>query len=187
MQVNEILDKITERNAPVLGCIARKGDTMHHNLDNLDLDCGKIADAVQDLLAISDIIVDGDTKPDTVMAEYNGHCLIGQRIEDSLLVAVSDHIQRAGFKKLQVGLSLQTRTLSKALDEAPAVAAAEPTPTEPEKAEAPAPTDAEVKKSAWNNILRAVGVRPEGPAEPEPEVNTEGKVRKVYRGQVYWE
>lgn len=196
MQVNEILDKITERNAPVVGCIARKGNKMHHNLEDFGLDCGRIADTVQDLLSISDLIEDGGSKIDTVFTEYDGHCLIGQRIEDSLLVTVSDHVQRAGFKKLQVGLSLQTRMLSKALDEAPEmVVEAAPEPVaEPEVeavAEPPAAPErvieAPKKKSAWNSLMRAVGSAPAESAAEETPVNTEGKTRKVYRGQVYWE
>lgn len=199
MQVTDILDKITERNTPVIGCIARKGARMHHNLGDFDLDCDQIADTMQDLLSIADFIEDGGSKIDTVFSEYDGQCLIGQRIDDALLVTVSDHLQRGGFKKLQVGLSLQTRMLSKAIDEAPelappaplaeeTMAAPEPAP-QPEEVEAPLPEAAPEPKSAWNRLLQAVGPKvttPDPEVEAEP-VNTEGKKRRVYRGQVYYE
>lgn len=202
MQVTEILDKITERNTPVIGCIVRKGDRLHHNLDGYDLDCAHIADTVQDLLSIADLIEDGGSQIDTVFSEYDGQCLIGQRIDDSLLVTVSDHLQRGGFKKLQVGLSLQTRMLSKALDKAPAdvaaakpAAAAEPVDAAPStevhvKVDTESAQEAPSTGSAWDWMKRAVGAKaadsPSAPTEAEP-VNTEGKKRRVYRGQVYWE
>ncbi len=193
MQVNEVLEKITDRNTPVVGCIARNGDRLYHNLEGMGMDCAKIADTMDDLLNVSDFLEGcGEASMDTVLAEYDGNCLIGQRVDDSLLVTVSDHLHRAGFKKLQVGLSLQSRMLTKAMAETPA----------PEMAPAPSPEPAPVAETApqpaapaaksgstWAKLVNAVvASAPTEPAEQAaPEVNAEGKKRRVYRGQVYYE
>lgn len=188
MQVHDVLNRITERNPAVVGCIVRSEADLHHNLEDFNLDCSKIADTVEDLLAVSDLLEGMDAKADTVLTEYDGNCLVGMRVDGNLLVAVSDHMQRAGFKKLQVGLSLQTRLLSKALDEAPAQDAIN-TPIPKEQPQPAEVTPAEDKpKSAWSKLLRAVVADvPEGPAEATQPENTEGKTRKMYRGQVYYE
>lgn len=201
MQVTEILDKITQRNTPVIGCIARKGDQLHHNLGDFDLDCAQIADTMQDLLPIADLIEDGGPEIDTVFSEYDGQCLIVQRIEDTLLVTVSDHLHRGGFKKLQVGLSLQTRLLSKAMDaeqqpihpaapiaQAEPVAQAEPAPGQEDQT-APSPEGAPEPPSAWHRLLQAVAPKQGNSSRVEDvgPVNAEGKTRRVYRGQVYYE
>ena len=190
MPVAEVLDKITERNAPVVGCIARKDGRIFHNLDGFDVDFGRIADTMEDLLSVSDFLDDGSAKIDTVFTEYDGNCLIGQRIDDSVLVTVTDHVERAGFKKLQVGLSLQSRLLKKALDEAAdePEPIAEPVAAEPIEAE-PAAKPNESSKSAWSKLLNAVvASTPEETAAPaQDDAAIAGKKRKVYRGQVYYE
>lgn len=184
MQVTDVLEKITDRNAPVIGCIARKGAALHHNLDGFDMDHGKIADTMDDLLAVTGYLDAGEAEVDTVITEFDGNCLIGQRVDDVLLVTVADRLQRAGFKKLQVGLSLQTRLLSKTMDDVeatPAPVAAPAPAAEPKKAEAP--------KSAWGRFVKAiVAEAPEAPAvsAADAEAN-KGKTRKMYRGQVYYE
>lgn len=188
MQVTDVLDRITERNPAVVGCIARKGEQLHHNLADFNLDCTKIADTVEDLLAVSDLLEGMDTSADTVLTEYDGNCLVGMRIDGNLLVAVSDHMQRAGFKKLQVGLSLQTRLLTKALDDAPAPDAVNtPTPKAQPQPDEVNPSET-ARQSTWTRILRAVVAEvPEMSGEAAAPENTEGKTRKMYRGQVYYE
>ena len=219
MQVIDVLNKITERNAPVVGCVARSGEQLFHNLEDFDLDCAQIADTIDELLALTSYLEDEDDDCDTVYAQYDRHCVIGQRVGDSTLVAVTDHLQRAGFKKLQVGLSLQSRLLAKALNEAPQVLSEPSTPAaedQPETTSESSKTDRleKLKSSlaAAASTNRSVGEEPE-PTTDEPEVAAEPdvvaqsdgepldqvieepveepvekpKVRRVYRGTVYWE
>lgn len=187
MQIEEVLGKITERNAPVVGCIARKGNKLYHNLDDFGLECEEIVDKVNDLLSISDLLDGGESEVDTVIAEFDGHNLIGQRIDDSILVTVADHLQRAGLKKLQVGLSLQSRMLSKALDAAPDNKTPNETLGAIKAKEATAKVaEDDKKKSTWGNLMNAVIAQ--APEAPEAtDANTEGKVRRIYRGQVFYE
>lgn len=205
MQIQDILQNVTDRNAPVLGCIARSGDKMFHNLDDFGLDCTKIADSVDELFHLTSMLDDEDANPlNIVFAEFDGHSLLGQRVDDSLMIAVADHLQRGAYKKLQVGLSMQARMMVKALADAPTpepVAAPEPTP-EPE---APAKDEAELVATPDNpkkaepakgglGALRALG-SVFGSSGPETSSQSDGsddpanagKRKRVYRGQVYWE
>lgn len=191
MAVQEILDKITARNDEVVGCIAMKEDRLYHNLDDFDVDCGKIADTMGDLLALSDMLDDMDEPVNTVLTEYDGNCLVAQRIDGNLLVAVADHLQRGGYKKLQVGLNLQGRFLSKALEEAAALPAdvvpAAPT-AQPKFEETPEP---EGGGNAWSKMLKAVVAPVNTTADSQAAIDeaeaNKGKTKKFYRGQVYYE
>ena len=186
MQVSEVLNKITERNAPVVGCIARKGDRVYHNLEAFDMNVEQLADTVEDLLNISEMLGHDDAPVDTVFSEYDGNCLIGQRVDDSILVTVSDSLHRAGFKKLQVGLSLQTRLLKKAMDETPVPSPEEASAAPAPEAEAQEQKGPDAPKSTWSKLISAVVASPQEVAAPAP-ADTAGKKRRVYRGQVYYD
>jgi hypothetical protein len=190
MHIQELLQTITDRNAPVLGCIARSGDKMFHNLDDFGLDCEKIAESVEDLFHLTTMLDDEEAEPLTVIfAEYDGHSLVGQRVDDGLMVAVADHLQRGAYKKLQVGLSMQARMMSKALANAPATVA---TPA-PAAAPVPETTSGPVPANSAFNAFRALGsllgTVSEAPKSEidEAEMLRQGKRKRVYRGQVYWD
>lgn len=180
MQVVEVLDKITERNAPIVGCIVKSDKGVFHNLeDYYALDCNQVADTVQELLDVTEYLEQETGSIDTVWTEFDGHCVIGNRAGDDVLIAVTGHLQRAGVKKLQVGLSLQTRMLTKALEESDPAVTAEPVAAPAAAVE----TTAVAPEPAYEE--------PEAVAEPEVEAapvdENKGKKRRVYRGQVYWE
>lgn len=191
MQVVEILNKITERNAPVIGCIAQRGDRMYQNLGDFGLDCAVIADKVSDLIMIAELLGTTDSPIETIITEYDGHSLIAQQIGEVTLISITEHLPRAGFKKLQVGLSLQTRMLGKAFDtsdapETPVAAKPEPRPAEVVSSEPKAEAGL---MGTLSSLVSSVGSKPaEGvSSSDEPPPGMEGKKRRVYRGQVFWE
>ncbi|MEL6520764.1 MAG: hypothetical protein AAFQ66_07355 [Pseudomonadota bacterium] len=203
MQIDDVLNKITDRNAPVIGCIAKSNSKVFHNLADYDIDCGEIVETVEELMTLTGYIDEADEDNhdfETVYAEFDGQCLMGQRVDDHILVAVTDHLQRSGFKKLQVGLSLQTRLLVKALEDSPAETVVSPDPEpqaeEPENAPAPARRFAgrQSSRSAGGSGLIPPLKRTSEEAAPEAEAapaaeepSQKGKTRRVYRGTVYWE
>jgi hypothetical protein len=181
MAVKDVLDKITERNSDVVGCIAVRGDRVYHNLDAFEVDCTRISETMADLLAISDMVDEMEEPVSSVFTEYDGNCIVAQRMDDDLLIAVTDHLQRGGYKKLQVGLSLQARLLGKALEEDAALPADVIPAAEPEKAVATSALG-----STWSKLVSAV-VAPVPDAPAPVSENTEGKKKRYYRGQVYYE
>ena len=164
MQVQEVLDKITDKNAAIVGCIAKSGDKIYHNLGDYGIDQTVVAETVSDMLDLTATLGDHCVELNTVFTEYDGHCVLGQRVGDDLLVAVTEHLQSAGYKKLQVNLSLQTRMLTRALE------AAANAPQVVEAAPAPAPTP-----------------EPAAQATPAEDPAKKGKRRRVYRGVVFWD
>ena len=189
MSVHGILEKITERNSEVVGCIAEKDGQLYHNLDAFPMDCDKIAETMGDLLAVSDLLEDMDEPVNTVLTEYDGNCLVAQRIDGNMLIAVADHLHRGAYKKLQVGLSLQGRLLTKALEDegSPAPAEAEAKADLPEDTLAVETKPEAPEKGKWSKLLNSVvGQAPEAPASADAD-DTKGKVKKYYRGQAYYE
>lgn len=166
MQVQEVLDKITDKNAAIVGCIAKSGDDIYHNLGDYGIDQTVVAETVTDMLDITATLGDHCVELNTVFTEYDGHCVLGQRVGDDMLIAVTEHLQSAGYKKLQVNLSLQTRMLTRALEDA----AKAPTPAPAPVAAAPAPAP-----------------EPVAEAKPEEDPAKKGKRRRVYRGVVFWD
>lgn len=189
MSVVSILDKITERNTDIVGCIAIKEDRMYHNLEAFDMDCDKIAETVGDLMAVSDLLEVMDDQVNTVLTEYDGNCLVGQRVDENIVIAVTDHLHRGAYKKLQVGLSLQGRLLTKALDEAASLPPdVIPTPVAEAPAEPTKPAAPEAPKSRWSKLVGAVvATAPDAPEPAAEDPANAGKTKKFYRGQVYYE
>lgn len=197
MQIQSILQTVTDRNDPVLGCIARSGSKMFHNLDDYGLDCESIADSVEELFQLTTMLDEDEENPlSIVFAEYDGHSLLGQRVDDNLMIAVADHLQRGAYKKLQVGLSMQARMIAKAMAEAPEPAAAPPVKeaaAAPQEATQETPREPAAKQPARTGFgaLRALGsVLGTSGASADDGANdpaNAGKTKRVYRGQVYWE
>lgn len=163
MSMQEVLNKITDKNTAIVGCVAKSGDRIFHNLDDYDIEHGVIAESVSDMFDLASTLGDHCVDLSSLFSEYDGHCVIGQRVGDGMLVAVTEQLQRAGYKKLQVNLSLQTRLLAKAMEEAPA------------------------EDPAVASVLKATAK----PAAPEPAAAAvdpnKGKRRRMYRGVVFWE
>jgi len=172
MSVQDVLQKITHRNEPVIGCIVRSGDAVHHNLTCYGVDCDEIVDSMSDVLDLTAALDEGGGEIDTVWSEFDGNSLVAQRIGDATLVALTDRIPRPGFKKLQVNLSLQTRLLAKALkSKDTSEADTAPTPSAP--LQSAAPPIGETHQPADDAS---------DPADGPPK-----KKKRFYRGSVYWE
>ncbi len=183
MSVVEVLDKITERNNPVIGCLAKTGDSVYHNLNDYDLNHDQILGNIDELLELAALLDSDAGEFNSVAAEFDGNTIIGQRIDEGTVLVVADHLPRAGLKKLQVGLALQTRMLSKALSESKA----EPAPSIPVAAAAPVAEAAPAPAPAEVAPAPAAEAPAEAPAEAAADEDpNKGKTKRVYRGQVYW-
>ncbi len=199
MQVTEVLDKISEHNAPVIGCIAAAKGQVFQNLNGYDLNCALIADKVRDIMELSALAGEEGADPfETVMIEYDGHSLVVNRMTDGLLIVISEHLQHGAFKKLQVGLSLQARMLDKALADMPDAMMlpvpiedfVEPLPADDDAtdAEAEAGRRAHMGLFGWRGLGAALSFRSRGAqAEGKTSEGMPSKVRprRVYRGQIH--
>lgn len=148
MSVDNILQKLVDHNSVVLGCIATHGDKLHENLaDQYELiDAGAVAERVGLMFAASDALETEHDGFDQVFMEYEAHGLYARRLDEGVLVLVTTPMQRAQFKKAQVGVNLFMKPLKKALAELPEPA------DETTKEDAEAPQD----KSVLGRIYRGV-------------------------------
>ncbi|MFK7941882.1 MAG: hypothetical protein AB8B85_03045 [Paracoccaceae bacterium] len=128
MSVETVLQKLTAHNSGVIGCIATHGEQLHELMpEKYDLiDSAAVAERVNLVFAASDALETEHDPFDQVFLEYEAHGLYARRLEDGVLVLVTDPMQRAQFKKAQVGVNLFLKPLSKALSDAPLPPAEEP-------------------------------------------------------------
>lgn len=194
MHVTEVLDKISQHNAPVIGCIASAKGQLFQNLNGYDLNCATIAEKVRDILEFSALTCEDSADPfESIMIEYDGHSLVVNRMQDGILIVISEHLQHGAFKKLQVGLTLQSRMLDKALAEMPAPMSLpvpiedflDPLPDEAEEidVEAEAGRRAYMGLFAWRGLGAALSFRSR--AAKAAGATPKSKTRKVYRGQIH--
>lgn len=142
MSVEMVLDKISTHNTDVLGCIAAKGSQVFDNLPELYslVDKEGVAEHAMNMFAATDALETDHAAFDQLFLEHDGHSFYARRLEDGVLVLVNRPIERAQFKKMQIGVNLFMKPLKAALEQAP---------------DGPAPIVATRKEDA--------------PPEPEPE------------------
>lgn len=138
MSVETVLGKMITHNADVLGCIATHGGKIHHNLpDRYGLvDSEAVAEYASLMFEASDALETDHEAFDQIFMEYDGHSVYARRLDDGVLVLLTDKVSRARFKKAQVGVNLFMKPLKRALAEAetaPPEITAEPeaTPSDP--------------------------------------------------------
>lgn len=120
MSVQTVLEKLTAHNAGIVGCIATHGTQLHQNLpDQYELlDSDTIAERVNLMFEATDQLETDHDPFDQLFLEYDAHGLYARRLEDGVLVLVTEPMQRAQFKKAQVGVNLFLKPLKRALSEA---------------------------------------------------------------------
>ena len=136
MSVETILQKLTAHNNGVLGCIATHGETLHQNLPEQYqlIDADSVAERVTLMFQASDALETEHEAFDQVFLEYEAHGLYARRLDEGVLVLITERMQRAQFKKAQVGVNLFLKPLRKALYEVPPeVAPVEEEPAKPEE------------------------------------------------------
>lgn len=138
MSVQTVLDKLSAHNNGVLGCVATHGEQVHSNLpERYELiDTVAMTERVSLMFQASDELETEHDPFDQVFLEYSSHAVYARRLDDGVLILLTEPMERAQFKKAQVGVNLFLKPLKKALSEAPEVplvAEAAPEPTEKPK------------------------------------------------------
>lgn len=176
MSIEAVLDKIVDHNSDIHACILASGDKVYHNLSGpyQMVDPDMFSERARNMLAVTGLMEDDRMEAGTAFVEYDQHSLLIKQLnEDDTLILINDHMARAGFKKLQVGVNLFVKPLERAKAEL-AKAEREATPLVADRSEATSPVPSRAK--------------PSEPAAPEAEAeNHEGKKKRVYRGVVFWE
>lgn len=117
MSVEVVLDKLTANNASVLGCIASHEGRMYHNLPDLYtlVDIQDVSEKMGLIFGASDALETDHDAFDQVFLEYETHGLYGRRLDQGLLILLTQPMKRSQFKKSQVGVNLFLKPLSKAM------------------------------------------------------------------------
>ncbi len=163
MSVETVLSKITTHNSDVLGCIATHGDNVHHNLPDLYelVDTDAVTEYAANMFTATDALETDQTPFDQLFLEYGGHSVYAKRLDDGVLVLLNKPIEKANFKRMQVGVNLFIKPLKRALaasGTAPiktlapqSLTVPPPTIPEPPKADVAAQDNAEKKprKRRW--------------------------------------
>lgn len=167
MSVEQLLTKIQDYNAGVRGCVFSSGQRVHHSLTgNYEIiDASEFAELADRMLDLGDAAPELDGGTDTAFLEYESHSVFMRRVDEGILVVLTDPMNLTGFKKINVGINLFLKPLSKALKE--------PQP-EAQPAAAPAASGSNPMRLRANDpILRQRTAAPEAPAAeaaPEPAV-----------------
>ena len=174
MAVKESLDKISERHSDVIGAIVASNGQYFHNLEApYDMiSVNEVMELLSEMLAQTDMLADEGFDFPELMIDFPGHSILVRKIEDGLMAVLTPRLSRGHLVKLQVGLALFGKSVSKALvaevEEAAEVEAAEeahvPEQVAPEYPELP-----EV-------------VRPAVPSDFEGESAPFSRPRKGFRG-----
>lgn len=117
MSVETVLQKISDHNADVLGCIATHGDKVHHNLPDLYelIDTDAVTEYASNMFTVTDALETEHEPFNHLFLEYAGHSIYARRLDDGVLVLANRAMERANFKKMQVGVNLFIKPLKRAL------------------------------------------------------------------------
>lgn len=145
MSVDQVLEKISAHNTGVMGCIATRGERLYHNLPELYelLDARDLSEYAQNMFDVTDDLETDHPAFDQLFLEFEGHSVYARRLEGGVLVLLNEPVDRADFKRVQVGVNLFMKPLTRALlnDDSAPVEAKAPQPAsqpEPEPTETPA-------------------------------------------------
>lgn len=122
--VGTVLDKITEHNDNVLGCIVASGDVVYHNLPEPYhlLDIRSIAEAAGNIFALIDALDTDDGVFQEAFLEYQGHSILARSLDNGgVLLLVAKPVTRGVFRTWHLGVGLFVGPLMRALaaDEVP--------------------------------------------------------------------
>lgn len=139
MSVQTVLEKLTAHNAGIIGCLATHGSQLHRNLPARYelLDSDSIAERVNLMFDATEQLETEHDGFDQLFLEYESHALYARRLDDGVLILITEPMERAQFKKAKVGVNLFLKPLKKALAETP-FAPVKPQAEEPVEEEKPA-------------------------------------------------
>ena len=119
MSVETVLEKIRSHNPDVLGCIVKRGDELWLNLPEMyDLiDADEVTEHAENMFTLTDGLETEHEAFDQMFLEFENHSIFARKIDDGLLFLLSKPMERPQFKKLQVGVNLFLKPLSRAMQE----------------------------------------------------------------------
>lgn len=128
MSVEGVLNKISAHNSDVVGCIAKHGDALYHNLPAMYdlLDTNGVTEYAENMFALTDGLQAEHAAFEQMFLEYENHSIFARRLDDGLLLLLNKPMERSQFKRVQVGVNLFLKPLDRALQEVDA-----PTPPPP--------------------------------------------------------
>ena len=132
MSIERVLDKIVKHNEPVLGGIVMSAGKVYQNLpERYELvEALDVAEYAENIFELADSLEAGPRGFDQTFMEFEEYSFFTRKLDDGVLVLLTEPIERGTFKKMQVGVNLFMKPLQRELaaDPAPraAVAAAEP-------------------------------------------------------------
>lgn len=120
MSVESVLDKISAHNSDVLGCIAKRGDTVWRNLPELyDLvDTTEVTERAENMFALTEGLETEHEAFDQMFLEYDNHSIFARRVDDCILILLNRPMERSQFKKMQLGVNLFLKPLRRAIESA---------------------------------------------------------------------
>lgn len=143
MSVEMVLDKIKAHNADVLGCIAKRGDDIWGNLPEIYelVDTGEVTEHAENVFALTEGLESEHAPFDQMFLEFENHSIFARKVEDGLLFLLSKPMERSQFKKMQLGVNLFLKPLSRAMDQTQQA--------EPEPEPAPASAIRKTNRKRW--------------------------------------
>ena len=120
MSVEAVLNKISEHNSDVLGCIAVHDGKVFSNLPAMyDLvDTKSVIERAENMLLLTDGLETEHAPFDQLFLEYEHHSVFTRRLDDAVLLLLNKPMERSRFKKVQIGVNLFLKPLAKALEKA---------------------------------------------------------------------
>lgn len=118
MSVETVLDKISNHNSDIIGCIATRGDRVFHNLPGAYqvVDARALTEHAANMFTVMEELGSENPEFSQVFMEYQGHSVYAKRLDDGVLALVNKPIHRGLFKKMQIGVNLFIKPLKAALD-----------------------------------------------------------------------
>lgn len=158
--VETVLNKIADHNSSVIACIASKGGRTWNNLPDMYsmVDTEGASEHAANIFAVTDGLETEHLPFDQLFLEFDNHSFYARRLEDGLLLLMNEPMERASFKKMQVGVNLFVKPLRQAMDHAAeesARAVAEPALVA-DRVEEPAPAPAEQPAPRKKRFYRGV-------------------------------
>lgn len=119
MSVETVLDKISAHNSDVVGCIAKRGDAIYQNLPEMYdlLDTDGVAEYAENMFALTDGLQTEYSAFEQLFLEYENHSIFARRLDDGLLLLLNRPMERDQFKRMQVGVNLFLKPLTRALQD----------------------------------------------------------------------
>ncbi|MEO0911461.1 MAG: hypothetical protein AAFY59_00505 [Pseudomonadota bacterium] len=114
-----------------MGAVVRANGGIHHTLSGAyeAVDAASLIDQAEQILMLSSTLDAGEGTFQTVFLEYDQHSVFARQMDHGILVLLTAPMQRAGFKKVQVGVNLFMKQLNTAIDTALGPATPSPSPS----------------------------------------------------------